>query len=86
MSLAINLFLILVNLLLVIFAPNWVMVSFGAVFLILLSIQLGFKVGCASLMSTITRDAEQKGYRLYIDEESNLKIKRKYADFWYRDK
>lgn len=77
-------FMILLNFLLILIAPNNYWIGFAGIMLIVFSIKIGFQVGSASFYHSIQESAESEGYRLYIDEDSKLQIERKYADWWYK--
>ena len=55
--------------------------------IVLLSMNIGFQVGGRFTTMNIVGVLEEKGYYIYIDEETDeLKITRKYGDHWYKDK
>lgn len=52
----------------------------------ILAVRLGFDSGEQSLFKGIMETFGEEGYLVYVDEDGQVIIERKYGDHWYKNK
>jgi hypothetical protein len=59
---------------------------FVSLMIFLISLKLGFRIGQQKMFDSIYEMLDKKGYHIYVDDNDEFRIERKYGDHWYNNK